>query len=129
MATDKQIEANRLNAQHSTGPRTAEGKAAVRFNAFKHGVFSDGHIVGGEDRCAFEALRDDYLRRYQPEGPEEETLVGNLVHDSWLRFRFRKTDADIWNNRLQEGRRGEAHPLGVVYPLVHKELDYLQRRI
>src|ERR1019366_4502800 len=30
MATLKQIEANRCNAQHSTGPRTAQGKAISR---------------------------------------------------------------------------------------------------
>src|SRR6266566_687876 len=129
MATDKQTEANRLNAQHSTGPRTQEGKSATRFNALKHGIFSEGHTIIREDRHDFDALRDDYLRRFQPEGPEEETLVGNLVHDSWQRYRFRKIDADIWNNRLQEGRRGEPHPLGVVNPLVYKQLDYLQRRI
>ncbi len=29
MATEAQIEANRTNAQKSTGPRTAEGKARI----------------------------------------------------------------------------------------------------
>ena len=33
MATEAQIEANRANAQKSTGPRTPEGKAAVAQNA------------------------------------------------------------------------------------------------
>ena len=33
MATIRQSEANRLNAQKSTGPRSPEGKAAVRMNA------------------------------------------------------------------------------------------------
>jgi hypothetical protein len=33
MATDKQTEANRLNAQKSTGPRSVEGKAASSPNA------------------------------------------------------------------------------------------------
>ena len=34
MATLKQIEANGRNALLSTGPKTAEGKAAVRLNSF-----------------------------------------------------------------------------------------------
>ena len=38
MATAAQIEANRRNAQKSTGPKTDEGKARVRRNAFKHGM-------------------------------------------------------------------------------------------
>ncbi|MGB2610780.1 MAG: hypothetical protein WBC80_17530, partial [Isosphaeraceae bacterium] len=38
MATAAQIEANRRNAQRSTGPKTDEGKDRVRRNAFKHGM-------------------------------------------------------------------------------------------
>ena len=38
MATDKQIIANRLNAEKSTGPRTAAGKGRVSKNAIKHGL-------------------------------------------------------------------------------------------
>lgn len=39
MATgEKQIAANRRNAQKPTGPRTPEGKAAACHNAVKHGL-------------------------------------------------------------------------------------------
>ena len=37
MATAAQIEANRRNAQMSTGPKTAAGKAKASLNALKHG--------------------------------------------------------------------------------------------
>ena len=43
MATLPQIEANRLNAQHSTGPRTPQGKAVSSQNAFKSGL--DGALA------------------------------------------------------------------------------------
>jgi hypothetical protein len=36
--SERQILANRRNAQKSTGPRTAAGKAKVRVNALKHGL-------------------------------------------------------------------------------------------
>jgi hypothetical protein len=38
--TPARIEANRRNALKSTGPRTARGKAQVRFNALKNGRHS-----------------------------------------------------------------------------------------
>jgi hypothetical protein len=37
----KQTEANRRNAQRSTGPRTPKGKQQVRLNALKHGLHTD----------------------------------------------------------------------------------------
>lgn len=38
MATDKQIAANRRNAQKSTGPKTLNGRATSSRNAFRHGL-------------------------------------------------------------------------------------------
>ncbi len=32
MLSDREIEANRQNAQHSTGPTTPEGRVGVRLN-------------------------------------------------------------------------------------------------
>jgi hypothetical protein len=38
LISDKQHEANCQNAQQSSGPKTPEGKAAVRLNALTHGL-------------------------------------------------------------------------------------------
>ena len=38
MISEKQLDANRRNAQLSTGPQTPEGRAAVRNNALTHGL-------------------------------------------------------------------------------------------
>jgi hypothetical protein len=38
MATEKQIAANRANAQKSTGPKTAAGRLKSSRNAFRHGL-------------------------------------------------------------------------------------------
>src|SRR6478672_9616546 len=48
MPTRKQIEANRRNAQKSTGPVTAEGKAACAMNAFKTGLYAESLLIPGE---------------------------------------------------------------------------------
>ena len=38
MASERQIAANRRNAKKSSGPRSANGKARSRQNAFQHGL-------------------------------------------------------------------------------------------
>ena len=59
MATEKQTEANRRNAQKSTGPRTEEGKqtssltgppcGGLSLNAYKHGLTGQRVILTAEE--------------------------------------------------------------------------------
>ncbi len=53
-ASPAQLAANRANAQHSTGPRTPEGKAASARNALSHG----GHASDDTMRAAIETTRN-----------------------------------------------------------------------
>jgi hypothetical protein len=54
MSTKAQINANRQNAQKSTGPQTAQDKAVVSQNALKHGLFTDS-VIKGENQVDYEA--------------------------------------------------------------------------
>ena len=47
--TEAQVNANRENAKKSTGPRTAEGKAASSRNRLLHGLRANKHILVDED--------------------------------------------------------------------------------
>ena len=40
MVSQRKLEANRRNAQKSTGPKSAAGKKKVSHNALKHGLMS-----------------------------------------------------------------------------------------
>src|ERR1022692_661146 len=73
--TEAQINANRENAKKSTGPRTAEGKAASSRNRLLHGLRANKHILLDEDPEEFLFLLDDHLDRFQPVGASEENLV------------------------------------------------------
>ena len=47
MTSEKQAKANRRNALKSTGPKTPNGKAAIRYNATKHGLLSREILLPG----------------------------------------------------------------------------------
>jgi len=55
MASRRQILANRSNAQKSTGPRTAKGKARSRQNAQKHGL-NTAVVAGSKEALEIERL-------------------------------------------------------------------------
>ena len=88
MATDKQIAAKRINAQKSTGPRTPEGRAAVRLNGLKHGLTASTLVVPGESEADFEDLLDSIEAEHQPATPTEAALVRRIAMASWRLTRF-----------------------------------------
>jgi hypothetical protein len=77
-------EINRANAQHSTGPRTSEGKLASSRNSLKHGLASAQLIIPGEDPAAFDALLSALLDEHQPANQTEEILVQEIAQSYWL---------------------------------------------
>src|SRR5437870_774323 len=71
MATLAQIQANRRNAQKSTGPKSEAGKIVTSQNACKSGVYAEAPLIDGEDPAAFDALALSYRDTYAPIGPAE----------------------------------------------------------
>ena len=83
MSTEKQAKANRQNAQKSTGPLTAEGKATVSQNAIKHGLFAAKTVIKGENPADYELFRDEMLAELTPAGMLESVLAERIVSLSW----------------------------------------------
>lgn len=79
----KQLAANRLNARHSTGPRTAAGLAVASRNALKHGLRCGQVTTRGEDPAAFEAFRRDLFDQLAPVGLIEERLADQAAACLW----------------------------------------------
>ena len=81
MATQAQIDANRLNARKSTGPRTPDGKAAIRENAVRHGLTSSIPLTEREanDQADVQRLHDAFIEENQPVGINEEVLVYQMA--------------------------------------------------
>src|SRR5713226_7448350 len=102
MLTDRKIEANRQNAQHSTGPRTPQGRAAVRLNGLKHGLCAETIVVPGEDPAELEALLEAYRAERQAASPTDEFLVRQLAMADWRLLRLHRVEAAFHNFRHKE---------------------------
>src|SRR5690349_5725846 len=83
MSSTAQILANRQNAELSTGPATAEGKARVSKNATKLGLFSVANFVRPEEQDIFNKFESDHLDELAPDSPLEETLAREIIHAAW----------------------------------------------
>jgi hypothetical protein len=102
MASQKQLLANRLNAQKSTGPRSVEGKARASMNALKTGIDARSQTIPGEPISQLEELTDEYYQRFCPTTPEQRMLVDTLVDCEWLLRRFRRVEGQMWENPIFE---------------------------
>jgi len=75
-ASTAQIDANRANAQLSTGPTTLEGKAVSSQNAVRHGFLA--HVLPAE-QDDYRALLDDLIVDLQPAGTIQRLLVEEIT--------------------------------------------------
>ncbi|MDP9486707.1 MAG: hypothetical protein M3Q49_13145 [Actinomycetota bacterium] len=104
MTSDKKTQANRRNSLKSTGPKTPEGKAAVRYNATKHGLLSKDVLLPGEDEAALRELGERLGEELQPIGELESLLVDRIIASHWRLRRLGRVEAGIflWQ-RYEEG--------------------------
>jgi hypothetical protein len=116
MATAAQIAACAANAQHSTGPRSPDGRAVSSRNALKFGLYSQADLLPGEDPADLEQLARDFDDEYCPEGPLETSLVRDLVRGIWLERRYTRIEAEIVNARFAAlSAEDRQFPLGTIY--------------
>jgi hypothetical protein len=102
MATPAQINANRANAQKSTGPRSAEGKSVARFNALKHGIDAASIVIPGEDPADYDALANHYLHEFRPQSASESFHVDTMLRADWQKRRLQGVEADLYHTVLAE---------------------------
>ena len=102
MATLAQLEANRANAQRSTGPRSAEGKSVSRFNALKHGVDAASIALPGEDPAAYQAFADAYDETYPLLTVMHRFLVDSMIRADWQKQRLQRIESDLIRKLLAD---------------------------
>jgi hypothetical protein len=101
VASDKQTAANRLNAQKSTGPKTPEGRAAVRLNGVKHGLTAETIVLKGESQADFTGMLDSFEAEHAPTTPTEEALVVQLALANWRLRRLYHQEAGFYTYQIK----------------------------
>ncbi len=102
MSTEKQIEANRLNAKKSTGPKSEEGKARVSLNAFRHGLTGRVTLMSEDDRKAYIAHMDVYMKRLNPEDQVERDLAESVADGMWRLKGAAAIEQNLFTNSYTE---------------------------
>ena len=96
------LRANRRNAKHSTGPRTADGRSRSSRNATSHGLYCAALVLPGESHELFHNLRQSYISTLKPQNLVELLIVDRLVAAAWKLRRLQEAEAMMHDNGLQD---------------------------
>jgi len=90
------IEANRANAQKSTGPKTPEGKAKSRLNAGTHFGYATmaSPVLPNESQEQYDQLRASYLSLFRPRNVLQQQLTDSFVAEMWSYMRMQRHEAN-----------------------------------
>ncbi len=102
MTTDAKTRANRRNALRSTGPRTAEGKAQSRQNAYKHGLSISVDAADPE----VEELAE-VIAKLEGMFGEVRDMIRSAAREQYQLARVQQTRVKIINDQIEKPRDDE----------------------
>lgn len=128
MTTDAQRAANRRNAEHSTGPKSARGKAAVAKNGLRHGLRARKVISFDESEPDFIAFYADVRVTLEPADAVEEHLVERIAMCAWRLRRLYRVEAEMFDAfHNPEPRRLQDLVIGAVFEACPDTMARLSR--
>ena len=86
--SERQLAANRRNADKSTGPVTINGKITASRNATRHGLLSTRLLLEDEDPAEFDALLLELQASLNPVGCMELAIVERIAVNLWRQRRL-----------------------------------------
>ena len=129
MATQRQIAANRRNAQNSTGPTSLDGKSRSSANALKTGIHSDALLVPGESPEEFAQLVDDYHALHQPRTAAERYQVDRIARHDWLQNRLFRIESQLWAHHVAQADPQSPVAMGEAADRAGAQFMRLHRRV
>jgi hypothetical protein len=95
MSTERQRDANRKNAEKSTGPTSEEGKAASSRNSWKHGLRALAVVYPDEDGEEYLLHLVSLRLERRPKGPLEAFLVERMAQCMWKIWRTYRLESEF----------------------------------
>jgi hypothetical protein len=89
------LEAPKMSANLSTGPRTDAGKAVSSMNSLKHGLTAKTVVLPGENKAEFDRLYDQLMEEHAPAGALETELVAEIAACLWRLQRARRYESKV----------------------------------
>jgi hypothetical protein len=100
LISDKQQQANRQNAKHSTGPKTPEGRKAVRFNALTWSLRARSLMISSDDPEDYRQLWDSLEAEWHPQPHSERHYLEQMATSQWLLARNAGSESRIYEANL-----------------------------
>jgi hypothetical protein len=116
MTTERQLNANRQNAQKSTGPRTPQGKRISAQNAASHGLRSACVLIASDDPAQYQAHHAALMDELAPVGATEYLLADRIAALHWQLQRATGLQAQVF----------EAH---MIKPPAPRRVDYTDEEL
>src|ERR1035438_8010435 len=130
MSTLRQIEANRRNAQKSTGPASVTGKTVSSMNNLKTGIHAKSLVLPYENLADLQQLVEKCDRHYHPANPEQRFYVDDLVRCEWTLHRLDNAETQTWQHQNHDIYRDpEKYPLGKASSSNPNSFSKLQYRL
>src|SRR4029077_9336068 len=101
MTSLRQIDANRLNALKSTGPKTEEGKRRSRRNALRHGLTAETVIDILKDAEDYRAFQGTIIADYDEQTAVERELVLRLASFLWRSRRAIAIESGLFRGQAE----------------------------
>jgi hypothetical protein len=106
--SNAKLEANRRNAQLSTGPRTAAGLAVSSRNALRHGLSSMTlTVLPTENPDELKTLAETICSEWNPTGDAETFFIDQMICARWRLARIQRLEAEAFDRLFETGGMSE----------------------
>jgi hypothetical protein len=112
-ASEAQIQANRRDAERSSGPKSTCGKEISRRNSLKHGLTGQGIVLPNEDAAEVERRMAAFQEELKPSGEVGQVLVRRAAVCSVRMDRAVEQETAALSERVRKAEAKFVPPEGI----------------